>query len=193
MENTETIDNENNATKKSNFRKVILAAGAVVVAVVVIGGWNYFSLQAPLNGVLAKDARNEGVSVYAYHQWLLSPGTIVFDLRSVSLENSAADVTRTLLQFAETQKAQHYEKVILAYKGEGRFLLEGDYFHQLGAEYGIQNPIYTLRTMPENVKHINGSAAFNTWEGGWLGVSGAQLKDLTAFHRQWFVHDMLAN
>lgn len=45
--------------------------------------------------------------------------------------------------------------------------------------------IYLIRTFPENVKNLDGSPAFSTWEGGLLGVTNRQMEDFNAFMRQW--------
>jgi len=106
------------------------------------------------------------------------------------LDKSAMDVSRTLLQFSEHLKDENFDKVVLSYKGNPRFVLKGSYFRTLGEEYGVQNPIYTLRTLPENVYNLDGSPAFGTWTGGWLGVIGKQMEDLNEFHRAWYLSDI---
>lgn len=69
-------------------------------------------------------------------------------------------------------------------------MLKGDYFQTIGLEYGVQNPVYTLRTLPENVYTLEGKQAFGSWTGGWLGVVGKQMEDLNEFHRLWFMSDL---
>src|SRR3546814_1370574 len=110
------------------------------------------------------------VDVWAYHRLGVVPGEIVYDVRGVQPNASAADVTRTLLQFAAEVRDAEFDKVYLAWRGEQRFMLDGAYFRTLGREYGSQNPVYTLRTLPENVMTKDGKPAFSEWSGGMIGV-----------------------
>lgn len=158
-----------------------------LVGALALGIWNYVALQRDAWAVLKGDPRNAGIELFAHYQWFVNPSTVVFDLRHVPGDKSALDVSRTLLQFAERKKGDRVELVILAYKGQPRFLLKGEYFNTLGVEYEVQNPVYTLRTLPENVYNLDGSAAFGTWTGGMLGVLGKQMEDLTEFHARWYM------
>ncbi|BCG73329.1 hypothetical protein MesoLj113a_44870 [Mesorhizobium sp. 113-1-2] len=69
--------------------------------------------------------------------------------------------------------------------------MDGDYFRQIGREREWQNPVYVIRTLPENLKRIDGEPAFDTWTGGWLGVASKQMEDHAEFHKQWYLRDML--
>ena len=129
--------------------------------------------------------------LYGYHDKLVTLGTIRIDLRDVASTNSPADVFRLLLQFSAKQKDKNYDRVILAFRGESRFILKGDYFKSLGMEYGTQNPVYTMRTLSENVYNIDGTPAFDTWTGGLIGVLGKQMEDFTEFHKRWYVNSLV--
>jgi hypothetical protein len=160
----------------------VIALGSVTT----VWGINFAKLQAPLNSVISSDVRNSGVNVTANYQWMINSSVLVFSVNEAS-SASPADVSRILLQYAERLEARKFSSVLLAQKGKPIFLLKGDYFKQLGEEYGLQNVIYTLRTMPENVYELDGSPAFSSWSGGWLGVVGKQFEDLNDFHRKWLV------
>jgi hypothetical protein len=159
------------------------------VIALVVGGWNYASAQRPVIERLSKDPRNEKLALWAYHQYGLVPGTLVIDLRTLSGEVSQIDVMRALLQSAEAHKDAKFERVVLAYRGSSKFYLDGEYFQTLGKEYETQNPTYTLRTFPENVKKMDGTPAFGTWTGGMLGVLGRQMEDLGDFSKGWYLDD----
>lgn len=60
----------------------------------------------------------------------------------------------------------------------------------MGVEYGTQNPVYTMRTFPENLYRPDGTAAFGTWTGGLFGVLGKQMEDFIEFHKQWYVNEL---
>lgn len=131
----------------------------VVALVLGVGTINYALVHSDMRAAISADPRNAGLVVYGYYDKFVVPGTIVVDLRDVSGTNSPVDVFRVLLQFAEKQKTNNYEKVVLSFRGESRFILNGDYFKTLGQEYGTQNPVYTMRTMPENLFNPDGEPA----------------------------------
>ena len=60
----------------------------------------------------------------------------------------------------------------------------------LGQEYEKQNPVYTMRTFPENVYGVDGTQAFGSWTGGLLGVLGKQMGDFSELHKQWYIADL---
>ena len=96
-----------------------------------------------------------------------------------------------MLQFAEKIKNKQFNKVYLSHKGEDKFYFKGDYYQNLGKEYELQNPVYTLRTMPENVYLLNGEHAYGVWDGGWLGVMNKQMEDLNTFAKDWYLNDVI--
>ena len=131
-----------------------------------------------------KDPRNIGVSVSIDCKEYLSCNNLIFDV--VKVTGSKLDVSRVLFQFAETQKLNTYDNVYLASKGVLKFYVPGTYFKYLGDNYATENPIYILNHFPENVKRLDGTPAFETWEGGWLGVATQQLNDINDLHNQWW-------
>lgn len=168
----------------------------IAIAPVALGSlwaWNFTSLQGPLDKVLASDARNKGIEARAHFHNFMNPDILVFDIRNVASTNSPADVSRVLLQFSSALKERGFDSVVLASRGSERFKLTGIFFATLGREYGFQNPIYTLRTLPENVLNMNGTPAFPTWTGGMLGVTGKQIDDLNEFHKRWWISSALTD
>ncbi|PKH31443.1 hypothetical protein [Shewanella sp. ALD9] len=161
-----------------------------VLVVLSLGLWNYFTLQKNVSDLIKSDDRNEGISVIVHFEWFVNPSVIVFDIRDVESNKSLMDVSRVLLQLSEKLKDSDYQKVILSFKGRSKFLLEGAFFKETGMEYGIQNPVYTLRSLPQNVYNLDGTKAFPTWTGGLIGVLGKQMEDLTAFHEQWYIFEL---
>lgn len=172
-------------------RKLIIGFGTICLVLGAIALWNYSSLYRPVTESLSDDPRNEGVEVIVHYQWFVNPNVIVFDLRSVSENNSPADVTRNLLQASKVLERRSFDHVLLSHRGTAKFILEGDFFKKLGTEYGVQNPMYTLRSLPENVLELDGTPAFGKWSGGWLGVTSKQIEDLNEFHREWFLSDLM--
>jgi hypothetical protein len=100
------------------------------------------------------------------------------------------DVFRVFLQFAARMKDQRISRVELAHHGVTKFLVPGEYFAQLGAEYGEQNPIYTIRTFPEHLYLPDGTPAYGTWTGGVLGVMTKQMDDFNDAQHKWYIDDL---
>lgn len=149
-------------------------------------------LQSKLDLVIEADHRNAGIEVSAYYRDMLDHSVVVFDLQTISEGNSRLDVFRVLLDFAEAVKEEPPGTVELAFRGKTKFRLEGYYFQILGKERNIQNPAYTIRTFPENLKTISGLRAYPEWTGGILGVLNRQMEDFEDFHNQWYIHDLKA-
>lgn len=171
-------------------RRLAISIGSLTLIAAAVLFANYLLVHRALSSSLDSDARNKGVAAFAHYDHFVVPGTLVFDLRGVSGTNSPADIFRVLLQFAASQKDREYQTVKLMFRGEPKFLLKGAYFKTLGVEYGTQNPVYTMRTLPENLYRPDGSEAFGTWTGGLLGVLGKQMEDFTEFHKQWYINDL---
>jgi len=169
------------------IRKLLVVT---VLVISVVFSWNYISLQKNISKIVESDSRNTGISVYSHFNWFINPNVIVFDIRGVSPDKSPMDVSRVLLQLSEKLKEEEYESIILSFKGKSKFMLKGDFFKETGLEYGIQNPVYTLRSLPQNVYNLDGTNAFSTWTGGLLGILGKQMEDLNEFHKQWYINDL---
>jgi hypothetical protein len=177
--------------------KAIIIVPAVIVAVLaaaVLGIWlyNQTTLQGPLSKVLDSDSRNKNVIAKAHFDGWIHTDTVVFDLSDVSGESSAMDVFRVFLQFAQSQKDRHYDKVILAAYGEKKFTIPGSYFHDLGVEYGEQNPMYTIRSFPQHVTDMNGIQPFPEYTGGVLGVLNKELEEFNDMNKQWYQNDYMS-
>lgn len=136
-----------------------------------------------MNEVIKNDTRNNGVDISVYTK----ESTLVYDLKSVSKEK------RVFLQFSEKVNDDKFEFVELSYKGDTKFKINGDYFKKLRDEYSWQNPVYTIRTFPENLLNSDGTDAYSKWTGGLLEILKKQLEDFTDFHKKWYLDDMVKN
>lgn len=172
------------------MRKVL---AIIFILLLSIGSENYFMLQSKVTNKISIDVRNNGIEVYVHYEWYVNPKKLVFDLREVPLDKSAMDVSRVLLQSSEALKDKDFESIILAHNGSEKFMLKGDFFRLTGKEYGTQTPIYTLRTLPQNVYNLDRTKAFPTWTGGMLGVLGKQMEDLSEFNKQWYLNSVITS
>lgn len=157
---------------------------AIAVIVTCLVAYN-LTVWAPVATVLGRDDRNAVTSVHVYRSWLIHPRDITVDL--VAADGAATiDLTRALFQAAEALKDREFGRVILARQGKPVFMMEGAAFAQLGQEYSSgQNPVYLIRTLPEQLYLPDGTAAFGAWTGGWLGVFGRQIEDVNSFGQAW--------
>ena len=168
------------------MKKLLIVTLLPVLALLL----NYVSLIMPANSALNEDARNSGVHTWIHYEYFINPSTLVIDLRDVDSDKSTADVFRALFQIAEEFEGRDFSKVYLSSKGTKKFYIQGAYFEELGSSYSFQNPMYLLRTFPENTFSTNGTKAFSTWTGGALGVMGKQMDDLNELAQDWFMEDL---
>ena len=174
------------------MKKVLTVLLSLLLIVgVITGAMNYFQLQKPMKEVLSSDPRNEGVVVTVHYQRYFPSSVLVYDLKHVSVSKSKTDVFRVLLQYAEKMQDRDFNTIILCFQGTAKFILLGDYFRELGAEYDYQNPVYTMRTFPEHLFTPDGSQAYGKWTGGFIGVLGEQMDDFNDFHDRWYLNELL--
>ncbi|MCE6958065.1 hypothetical protein LAZ40_03215 [Cereibacter sphaeroides] len=131
------------------------------------------------------------VTAIGYYRWGVTPDRIVFDLWKAGPEASAASVLGAFFDFAQEMKDRRFEEVLLAWRGDVRFRLDGDDFREIGVERDWQNPVYVVRTFPEKLRTPEGRPAFESWSGGLIGVLGAQMDDVNSFADAWFRKDVL--
>lgn len=164
---------------------------ALLIIPIYLQAFDCLSINNQATSTLIEDPRNRGVDLSVYCTNLLDSKIIVVDVLSVGLDKSTADVFRVLFQIAENLKEKQFERVYLASKGSKKFFIDGEYFYVLGSSFSSQNPIYLLRTFPENTYLLEGTKAFPTWTGGVLGVLGKQMDDLNSLAKDWFMEDIL--
>lgn len=172
-------------------RQVVISVGVLVLSGLLISSLNYFRLQRHMNEAVS--FYETGTVLRAHYGFFVNPTVLVLNMIRPGEESSRATNFYTLLKFSELVKDQEFSVVELQYNGSPRFLIKGDYFRKLGEEFSWQNPVYTLQHFPENLLNPDGSAAYPTWEGGWLGVSSKQLQDANDFHDKWYLDESLKN
>lgn len=171
-----------------NKNRFLLLIPIVLLAIFAV---NYLTLNTHLQSILKDDSRNKTLAINTSYQYYINPKTIVFDVKSVDDDNSLSDILRSLFQLAEKLKDRDFDKVILASSGNYKFYIDGEHFKKIGEEHEYQNPVYTLRTLPENIYTLDGKQAYPNWTGGLLGVMGKQMEDLSEFGKKWVLEDYL--
>jgi hypothetical protein len=171
-------------------RKLKILLLLAIFSLAVVFALNYLMLQRPLTKIIDSDYRNTGIDISAHYGNYVSPSILVINVNQIDLDKAPMDVFRVFLQFAEKLRDKDFESVELSSKGVLKFTLKGRYFSQLGAQYSSQNPVYTIRTFPENVYKPDGKKAFSSWSGGLIGVVGKQMQDFSEFSEEWYINDM---
>ena len=159
--------------------KKLVFVGTPLIAAIVGYSANLVLLQEPMNDVLKNNAAFQGMEVSTHYQYWIVPGVVVYDLKSLSVEQSPIDVHTAFLEFAKKLKAKRYSRVELSYQGVTKFSIDGASFSQLGQEYAKKNFDYVLYSFPRLFRARDGSQP--------IGTSGRDA--LMDFHRKWYGDD----
>ncbi|WP_242912299.1 MULTISPECIES: hypothetical protein [Brevundimonas] len=170
--------------KSSRAKPWLVALGIAIAAVAAVVIYN-LTVFLPVDRKLDDDHRNEVATLYAYRTGLLHPSRVTLDLRDVG--NAApVDLFRVMFQSADALSEHNITEVTLARDGKAVFKMDGDEFRDMGRAYGLgENTVYLMRTLPEKLERPDGTAAYGTWSGGWLGVLTRQMDDATDFAQTW--------
>lgn len=145
-------------------------------------------LSAEKKLILEKDARNEAVDFT-----LRTKGNdLQYCVNSISGEASAMDVFRVFLHTADQFKGRQFENVHLCFRKEARFVLDGNDFAVIGAEYETQNPLYTIRTFPEKLHLPDGTTPYEEHRGGVLYLMRVQMADFQDMNEKWYLTDLMS-
>ncbi|SEN62053.1 hypothetical protein SAMN04488077_12213 [Roseovarius tolerans] len=164
--------------------KITISALATVIGIGIINAVRVD------NAVSEASEYQDDISAHAYYQFGVVPDSIVFDIWNVGWNASQAEVLGVFLRFSEKMKDREFREVRLAYRGEAKFVLDGDDFQDIGQQFSYQNPVYIVRTFPEKLRTPDGGRAFSTWSGGLLGVVGRQMEDVNELGERWYLDDM---
>jgi len=146
---------------------------------------NFGLFQQPVNAVLQRDSRNQGISVRAHWRWYVDPTVLVYDLRDIPANATVVDALRPLLHFAYKQKGRQFVRVDLAWRGTTRFSIRGSDFAELGRQYPYRSPVDTMTVMPGILYRPDGSRAFPARSGSLAEQNSQLLVDFTTFVNSW--------
>lgn len=167
------------------MKKVAILFFTVVLffALIVVG--NYYFVGRLAKNAVDQDSRNSGFKFEVRFSYYLKFNELTINLIEVGSHNAPLDLMRSILQISRSLEGLEFEYVNLQRNGQDRFIIPGSYFYKIGQEFGIQNPIYTVRTFPENVLNTKYTHAFRKHDGGVLAVAAAQLNDFKDFADAW--------
>ena len=161
----------------------------VVLGIILMVSCSASPLEVAAEKAIEGDVRNSGIDLEVKYD---SAQRIVFNIEAMDGEKSPQDVFRLLLQFAAVVHEMNIESrdTLLSSLGESRFIIPASHFSLIGEEYGTQNPMYTLRTFPANLKTLDGDPAYENHQGGLLYLMRVQMDDFNDFMSKWIVEPM---
>ena len=112
---------------------------------------------------------------------------MVLDIESIDSNDSMADVFHNFLRACKFIKDKKFERLYLAYKGENKFYLEGNFARNLGKQYGDENTVWLLRTFPENVYTLNNEKRFSFSAIGAGVLSRQEYENFSVFSKEWYL------
>jgi hypothetical protein len=154
-----------------------------IVALILGGFWNYFTLHRPVNEVLIDPETAKQIEIRVHYQWLFNVNKIVLDVRRVSPEIRAARMTRLLVDISKQIRNKSFDYLVLAYDGDAKFMLDGRYVHDLADS--PQSLLSIMSTMPPNVLDLHGNPMFKVANYDGLSIA-EELSDVDQFHGQWY-------
>ena len=203
IQNTVTGQNADFHPRAKAFIKkrktlIISAAAILLLSLLLLGllggkininpfrSYANIGLQSDLNNILS----NTGIKAKTYYSGPLT-NSIVFDIYDISGQNSRADVLEVLHKFARSQAGKTYNKVILSFRGDPRFQLDGRFFNQLATSYRWRDTMYAAQHIAEHVQNCNGTAAYARPSSRMLPlVIGTQWRNSNDFHSKWYWNDL---
>jgi hypothetical protein len=156
----------------------------LAAATVVLFAYNA-AISVPVASEISRGGGSGGATIIAYRTLLVSPDAVSINLVHVSGETRPVDIFRALLRAASSLKGRHFNKVVLMHGLKRMFVLDGTAFQEMGEAYSGGGSIQLITSLPSKLKNPDGTDAFGTWTGGWLGVLGSQLEDSNRFAVGW--------
>ena len=154
-----------------------------IVALILGGFWNYFTLHRPITEVLIDPETAKQIEIRVHYQWLFNVNKIVFDVRRVSPEIKAARMTRLLIDISKQIRNKSFSYLVLAYDGDEKFMLDSRYVHDLGDS--PQSLLSIMSTMPPQVLDLSGNPVFKGTDYSSMSIT-QELNDVDQFHSQWY-------
>jgi hypothetical protein len=166
-----------------------LTSIAAVLSVTVLLG-NQFLVQRQMREVLAQSERNSVVTMEAHFRHYVNPRELVLDLRELTERATPNDVVRVLIQYAQAQREQRFERVYFAHRGVEKFWMLGVDFQSLGAQALTREPLTILTTLPSHLHRPDGVKAFAASTSSPLEDMAQRLESYRLMHEQWYLQDL---
>lgn len=126
--------------------------------------------------------------------------TAVIDVQDVDGNTSMRNVFVVLTSFAGAASNTEYapDAIRFEFRGEPRFVLTKsgvDLLAQARYHTRIDRTSYPgivrlIQDFPQYLNRPDGSRAFPSYTGGWLGTMAANLENSNRFHHEWYLDDL---
>lgn len=165
---------------------MLLVVGALV------GGGYYFAYASPSGFVHAalreRLDRCSSANLFDVHVRYGSPierDEIVFDLQDPRADARKVDLIHLVYQFAYEAKDLSWDHLVLSARGNDVYLMQRSDVDPLADEYTTGNPLYSIRKWPSILRNPDGVSAYPEYEGGLIGVLGAEMDDVNQALDRW--------
>ncbi|MCE9552053.1 MAG: hypothetical protein K8T91_01585 [Planctomycetes bacterium] len=161
----------------------LIIAIIVVLAFIPAYSWNRNSgLRRNLKACETFDV----VRADVYYDGFLSTNAIVFDLKDGGSSSARRiDPVHLFFEFSAKSDLNSSTRIILAHNGQQKFYISNSDLKRLSESYAGGGRPWAFNNLPERLRTMSGSQAYESWSGGWLGVLQKQTQDLNDFITMW--------
>jgi hypothetical protein len=135
---------------------VVVLLGLAAIGYVALQIANHLVLQSVMDRVLEEDSRNEGLEVKVRFEHLINFNRPIVNFVGIGPPAGPLGVFRSFFQLAHELEASRFERVVLAYRGVPRVMIDGDTFADLGEQYGQVKNVELLKRFGRNLRFLNG-------------------------------------
>lgn len=181
------------------MKKIFILAVIIIVPLCLIYYLNHRYVISRMNEL--QQETKAIIHADAHFKYYVNPMRMVIDIKYYNSKVTNEEVFDFLMQFAQKMRDRKFAAVILCYKGEEKFIMDGDFFMKLGNEYKEKKKKQTASKLldkatldlsffdtklllPDYLKNPDGAPAFPEKKGNISGAAGKTNYDL--FHDRWY-------
>jgi hypothetical protein len=165
------------------LRMKLVFVGTPLFAMMIGYLVNFFVLQQPMNQILRQNVDFKGMYVATRYEYWVVPGVLVYDLRSLDESLNPLHVHAALIEYARNRRHYSFDRVVLKFRGEKRFTMDGAAFRKVGEEFEKGNYEFALFDFAKLVTpedHLRK-----------IGPEVSTRDALVEFHRIWYADEEL--
>jgi len=172
---------------------LLLIAGLIISVTVIWSAFTYYSLQQPLQEIIASDNSFEGIRVEAKYGGFLKKDVLIFNLKKVPGKAELISPFRIFYDFIIRMEndGRRFSKIKIQYKGRTKYIIDGERIHGLTALEYIHKDILKIGLeFPNYLQTPGGRQAFVAPSGDFQYVQQKKLHNFDRFVEMWFLEDM---
>ncbi len=170
---------------------------AVIVAVALIvmsAGWSNYehsNIRRPLEEIREKEEKFKEISAEASYGGFMQTGTLVFNLKKIDRPDELTPLY-FFFEYARALNRQKFDRVLIQYRGNTKYLLDGVNFTRVGTQIQVHEPAQVALEFPPLLKNLDGNQVFEEPFGDPQWVSQKQVNNLRDVILQWYAQDWVA-